>query len=74
MTTLRKGTRVTWAWGAHTAEGRIAERFTGDVERTIEGATVKRKATRRELQRGMAVDVVRARDGSARVVLARTGA
>lgn len=33
-----------------------------------------RKATRRELQRGMGVDVVRARDGSARVVLARTGA
>ena len=33
-----------------------------------------RKATRRELRRGMTVDVVRARDGSARVVLARTAA
>ena len=33
-----------------------------------------RKATRRELRRGMTVDVVRARDGSARVVLARSAA
>jgi len=33
-----------------------------------------RKATRRDLRRGMAVDVVLARDGSARVVLARTAA
>ena len=33
-----------------------------------------RKATRRELRRGMTVDVVRARDASARVVLARTAA
>ncbi len=48
MTSFRKGTRVTWKWGAHTAEGRIAERFTSDVERTIKGETIKRKASAKE--------------------------
>ncbi|WP_027039307.1 DUF2945 domain-containing protein [Mesorhizobium ciceri] len=48
MRKLRKGTRVTWAWGAHTAEGKVTESFTRDVKRTIEGAEVARKASEDE--------------------------
>lgn len=44
----RKGTRVSWKWGAHRAEGKVAESFTEDVERTIKGETVKRKASKAE--------------------------
>jgi Protein of unknown function (DUF2945). len=47
-TSFRKGTRVSWTWGANTATGRIAERFTKPVERTIKGTTVKRNASQRE--------------------------
>ena len=63
------------------------KRFGALVVRRPSGATIRlvltartrvwvdgRKATRRELRRGMTVDIVRARDGSARVVLARTAA
>ena len=45
MQKFRKGTRVTWAWGAHTATGKIAESFTRDVKRTIKGTEVVRKAS-----------------------------
>ncbi|MDO9417559.1 DUF2945 domain-containing protein [Pararhizobium sp.] len=48
MTKFRKGHRVEWTWGAHTAEGKIAESFIEDVERTIKGETVKRKASDEE--------------------------
>lgn len=41
----RKGTKVTWKWGAHTAHGTVAESFVEDVERTIKGETIKRKAS-----------------------------
>jgi hypothetical protein len=45
---LRKGSKVSWQWGANTAHGRIVERFTSRVTRTIKGAEVTRNATRRE--------------------------
>lgn len=45
---LRKGTRVRWQWGAHSADGKIVERFTRDVTRTIKGTEVTRKASRDE--------------------------
>jgi hypothetical protein len=48
MQKFRKGTRVTWAWGAHTATGKIAESFTRDVKRTIKGTEVVRKASAEE--------------------------
>lgn len=48
MRKLRKGARVTWDWGAHTAEGKVAESFTSDVKRTIKGTEVVRKASREE--------------------------
>ena len=38
------GTTVEWKWGANTATGKIAERFTETVTRTIDGTDVKRNA------------------------------
>lgn len=45
---FRKGSKVTWTWGAHTAQGKIVERFTSSVTRTIKGSEVTRKASRKE--------------------------
>lgn len=45
---LRKGSRVSWQWGAHSASGRIAERFTKKVTRTIKGTEVTREASAKE--------------------------
>jgi hypothetical protein len=45
MAKYRKGTKVRWTWGKGTGEGKVAESFTEDVERTIEGAVIKRKAS-----------------------------
>ena len=45
---FRKGSRVSWAWGAHTASGKIVERFTEKVSRTIKGTEVTREASRSE--------------------------
>lgn len=45
---FRKGTAVTWKWGAHRAEGKIAETFTSDVTRTIKGEAITRKASKDE--------------------------
>lgn len=35
-------------WGSGTGEGKIVETFTDDVERTIAGSRIKRKASRQE--------------------------
>jgi hypothetical protein len=48
MQPFRKGAAVTWKWGAHKAEGKVAETFTEDVTRTIKGETIKRKASKAE--------------------------
>ena len=45
---FRKGSKVTWKWGAHTAEGKIVERFTEKVTRTIKGSEVTREASTKE--------------------------
>ncbi len=45
---LRKGSKVTWTWGANTASGKIVERFTKPVKRTLKGTEVKRDASARE--------------------------
>lgn len=42
---FRKGTRVRWNWGQGVGRGRIAERFDGHVERTIEGSPVRRNGS-----------------------------
>ncbi|TJZ90787.1 DUF2945 domain-containing protein [Paracoccus gahaiensis] len=43
---LRKGTRVEWDWSGSTATGKIAEIFTEDVEKTIKGSNITRKASK----------------------------
>lgn len=48
MQKYRTGTSVEWTWGKGKGTGRIAKSFTEDVERTIEGADIKRKATSEE--------------------------
>ncbi len=45
---LSKGTHVSWAWGAHRAEGIVAQKFTKRVRRTIKGKTIVRNATEEE--------------------------
>lgn len=63
---IRKGTKVNWSWGKGTATGKIAERFTSEVTRTIDGTKVKRKATPDE-----PAYLVEQRDGS-RVLKSRS--
>ncbi|NRF09422.1 DUF2945 domain-containing protein [Agrobacterium pusense] len=48
MSGYRKGTKVRWNSGTGTGEGKILEVFTEDVERTIFGSTIKRKASKDE--------------------------
>lgn len=45
MTKFAKGTKVEWKWGKGTGTGKVAESFTEDVERTIKGEKIKRKAS-----------------------------
>ncbi|WP_348270950.1 DUF2945 domain-containing protein [Devosia sp. Leaf64] len=45
---FRKGSKVSWKWGANTAEGKIVERFTKDVTKTIKGTKVTREASKAE--------------------------
>jgi hypothetical protein len=45
---FRKGSKVKWNWGAHTASGKIIERFTKRVSRTIKGTEVTREASQKE--------------------------
>ena len=48
MQKINIGDKVEWKWGANKAEGTTKERFTNDVERTIKGTKVKRKADKDE--------------------------
>ena len=45
---LRKGSKVSWKWGAHEAHGKIVERFTAKVTRTLKGTEVTREASAKE--------------------------
>jgi hypothetical protein len=45
MAKFRIGSKVEWRWGKGTGIGKVKESFTDDVERTIAGATIKRKAS-----------------------------
>jgi hypothetical protein len=42
------GDRVSWRWGTGTATGKVAERFTDRVTRTIDGSEITRNATEDE--------------------------
>ena len=45
---LRVGQNVRWKWGQGTAGGKITERFESHVERTINGKTITRNATKED--------------------------
>jgi hypothetical protein len=40
--TIRTGTTVTWAWGAHRAEGKVVELHRGTVSRRLGGSEITR--------------------------------
>lgn len=42
---IKKGSDVKWKWGKGFAKGTVQETFHEDVERTINGNTVKREAS-----------------------------
>jgi argonaute-like protein implicated in RNA metabolism and viral defense len=44
MPKIQVGTDVEWTWGSSKAQGKVAEKFTKDVERKIKGKVIKRKA------------------------------
>lgn len=46
--TFRNGTRVRWNWGQGVGRGRIAERYDCHVERSIEGALMRRNGSPRD--------------------------
>lgn len=48
MQKFRVGTKVEWKWGKGTGSGKVKESFIEDVERTIEGSVIKRKASAEE--------------------------
>ena len=48
MANLRKGSKVTWTWGEHEAHGKILDRFTARVTRTLQGTKVVREASKEE--------------------------
>lgn len=45
---FRKGMRVKWNWGQGVGRGRVAERYERQVERTIEGALIRRNGSHRD--------------------------
>lgn len=45
---VRKGAEVEWNWASGTGRGKVAEIFHEDVERTLKGSTIRRKASREE--------------------------
>ena len=45
MTTYEINDDVEWDWGSGTAAGKIKERFTDDVTRTIKGSEITRNAS-----------------------------
>jgi len=45
---IRKGSKVRWRWGRGEATGKVTERFTEKVTRTIKGKKITRKASKDE--------------------------
>ena len=43
--TVRTGTTVSWAWGAHRAEGKVVEVFHEKVTRTLAGSETTRNGS-----------------------------
>ena len=45
---MKKGETVHWKWGKSQAEGKVMEKFTEPVSKTIKGTEVKRNASKEE--------------------------
>nr|WP_136635820.1 DUF2945 domain-containing protein [Pseudooceanicola onchidii] len=45
MQMIREGTQVKWSWGNGSASGKVEERFTREVTRTLKGEEVTRKGS-----------------------------
>ena len=45
---LRKGSKVSWTWGKNTAHGKVVDKFTEKVSRTLKGTEVTRDASEDE--------------------------
>jgi hypothetical protein len=45
MQSFHKGDHVRWTWGAHEADGIVAQKFTTRVKRTIKGKAIIRNAS-----------------------------
>ena len=45
---MKKGENVNWKYGKSEAEGKVEEKFTEPVEKTIKGTDVKRNASKEE--------------------------
>lgn len=48
MATVKKGDHVEWNYGKSKADGTVAEVHKDDVERKVQGSTVKRKGSAKE--------------------------
>jgi len=48
MQKIQVGSDVEWKWGRSKGEGKVTQKFTDDVERTIKGKAIKRKADKGE--------------------------
>ena len=45
---LRKGSKVSWTWGKNIAHGKVVDKFTEKVSRTLKGTEVTRDASEDE--------------------------
>ena len=43
---MKKGQKVHWKWGEFEAEGKVEEKFTQPISKTIKGTEVKREASK----------------------------
>ncbi len=48
MANLRKGSKVSWNWGEQQGQGKILDRFTARVTRTLQGTKIVREASKEE--------------------------
>ncbi|MEO1552139.1 MAG: DUF2945 domain-containing protein [Pseudomonadota bacterium] len=44
MADISTGDRVSWSWGNGTGEGKVVERYTSTVTKTIKGSEITRNA------------------------------
>jgi len=42
---IKEGSKVKWQWGDGTASGEVVKIYKSDIEKTIDGSSVKREAS-----------------------------